>query len=570
MSDRASSQKKFFELLEDYRRELLPIIDENWQNLDPIVREKLERLNNFWCNMHVLVHIAESDNISIDLAEKSHYNNEVPIQNASFKKSSESGTVRTIRTACKALSFGGDAKNGCHKRFMDWLKPWMMEKSLTSVPITRFSHNRFNILHHNAAIIFALREKIREFLRIDGSNSWVLYDLEQDFFLAGCKALGLICKLVTTPLWRLIEKKNVHVFDLNSRYLALVKFLKDACLDIPKFMAGDMTPFADIQVKKDFYYDELVKNSEHDADTEAILNVCLPAMTVLLEERFADQLPGGIYDNPSPELRKATTSVPLHNKFSETVFARTDFLLKNKPNVSMLALESYIMFSFNHTTEWLSKKDPVKQKEILEKSYSQVNEVRKQFITRKNKLSVRRAELLKEKLEKQQELKRKREAERLLITQDIAYYGLWQSDEQVDINLSSYPSATQKKEAIKAQLRFRKTILEQSPPDEDQKIYNFSKAVEEGKRKDLTVDELTANLKLLIKAAINTMQSLPPPVDNLVGQKITHRFDDGIWYSGEVVSQVYELPARTKSLQFKCSSSSKVTMLMGCGDHYAN
>ena len=42
--------------------------------------------------------------------------------------------------------------------------------------------------------------------------------------------------------------------------------------------------------------------------------------------------------------------------YAETVFGLLDHLLKQKPNISTIASEAYIMFLQNKTMEWLCKK----------------------------------------------------------------------------------------------------------------------------------------------------------------------------------------------------------------------
>ena len=420
ISDRASSEKKFGELLEAYRREVLPKVKNDWNELASEVQEKIAKVHFFYCVMHVLVHFAESDNFSIMEAEGAHFNGEISIHDARYSKKTESGTRKLIRTACKAFAFGGDLKAGCHSRFLLWIKPWLKERSLTFT-LTRFSHNRFNILHHNAVIIYGLHEKMKEFLQDDQSNQWVLYDLKQPFFIAGCKALGLVCKLVTTPLWRLLERKH-HIFDMNLKYLELTTFLKDACVNIEEFMCGKMKPFRDIPVKDDYWFHKLIKPSVYDDDCTALLSVMLPALAKLAQERFRDQLPGGTYANPSEELREETESVPVHNKMCETVFARADFLLHNKPNISTIAMESYVMFSFNKTSEWLEGKDKQQQEEIMRESYKEVKHVRERYLKRKKELSERRADMIRLKLQEAEKARLKKEAERLELVQQITYH----------------------------------------------------------------------------------------------------------------------------------------------------
>ena len=52
-------------------------------------------------------------------------------------------------------------------------------------------------------------------------------------------------------------------------------------------------------------------------------------------------------------------------------------------------------------------------------------------------------------------------------------YGLWQSVEDIDSHLRLAKCETQKREALKIQLRFRKTVLQQVYPA-NKDVYKFS------------------------------------------------------------------------------------------------
>ena len=125
---------------------------------------------------------------------------------------------------------------------------------------------------------------------------------------------------------------------MNLKYLQMTTFLKDGCTNIDDFMCGKIKPFDDVPVKEDYWFHELIKPSEYDDDCMALLSVMLPALMKLAQDRFQDQLPGGAYASPTAELREEAAGVPVHNKLCETVFARADFLLHNKPNISTIAM----------------------------------------------------------------------------------------------------------------------------------------------------------------------------------------------------------------------------------------
>ena len=120
---------------------------------------------------------------------------------------------------------------------------------------------------------------------------------------------------------------------------------------------------------------------------------------------------------------------------------------------------------------------------------------------------------------------------------------MWQDIGQVERNLAPYRKKGEKIKALKTQL---KSILEQTPPNKDSTIYNFSVRGSHGKRRDLTVDELKGNVIKLIEAALDLAKSNPPKEDDpvpLSGKKIRHKFEGDCWFSGEVISQVPGYPA---------------------------
>ena len=49
MSDRASAQKSFNSLLEEYRASILPTITANWDYLTTNEKQSMSRMHNFYC-----------------------------------------------------------------------------------------------------------------------------------------------------------------------------------------------------------------------------------------------------------------------------------------------------------------------------------------------------------------------------------------------------------------------------------------------------------------------------------------------------------------------------------------
>ena len=186
----------------------------------------------------------------------------------------EAGTTRLVRSASKAFSAGGDEKSGCYGNFMVFVKPFLKEHGFRSVPLHPFRGNRFNIFFFNAARIYFLQTEMKAFLTKHGAGNKLLKavqkDLEVPEFVAGLKCLGLINKLLTSPLWRTIEDENVSIVDMNVQYMDFVAVIEEASLNVRSFMKGEIgfgTSF-----KKDIIWDKLMEPSEVDGVCEVMLD----------------------------------------------------------------------------------------------------------------------------------------------------------------------------------------------------------------------------------------------------------------------------------------------------------
>ena len=96
--------------------------------------------------------------------------------------------------------------------------------------IVRFKHSRFNLVFGLGNAVFYHHEDISTFLdSVHGTDNNLLkavsLDIKEKLFLCGTKALALISKLITGPLWRMLE----HILTMNQRYKLLVDFFTEGC-----------------------------------------------------------------------------------------------------------------------------------------------------------------------------------------------------------------------------------------------------------------------------------------------------------------------------------------------------
>ena len=267
MSDRAAAQKSFNALLATYRSDILPSVVNNWNSLSNDEQSTMSQMNNFYCGMHLVVNMAEHTSESLKLVER-NFDSQATHAICTVH---ESGTVRLIRTACKAFEKRGDEKSGCPLHFEAYLK----RKEITTKKLIHFRGNRFNVVFANGARVYYLHQHMADFLKSWGTSNRllraVLEDVSSVTYVAGSKTLGLIDKHITGPLWRILES-GIHILDLPPYYSKMKEFV-ETCREesIDTFMTGESTPFSNKYIKKDEVWLALVTPSEHDSIARQML-----------------------------------------------------------------------------------------------------------------------------------------------------------------------------------------------------------------------------------------------------------------------------------------------------------
>lgn len=108
---------------------MLPELMTNWNELSDEDQRSAGSLLNFFCGLHSLVHFAEACNISVAEAEKGFFGDSPPIFDKSFLQLKDAGSTRLIRTACKALSRGGNEKSGRFRDFSNFIDEFLRQNS---------------------------------------------------------------------------------------------------------------------------------------------------------------------------------------------------------------------------------------------------------------------------------------------------------------------------------------------------------------------------------------------------------------------------------------------------------
>ena len=127
---------------------------------------------------------------------------DLQFRNCRISKSGESNTTQTIRAICKAFQNIDQKKAGA-------MAPFAVHLRNSPVKLTAFCGNRFNVLFWNAACVIYYQQHFNSFFEVYGIPNNLLravkeYSNEIEN-IAGCRALGIIGKLVTGSCWRKCE-----------------------------------------------------------------------------------------------------------------------------------------------------------------------------------------------------------------------------------------------------------------------------------------------------------------------------------------------------------------------------
>ena len=104
-------------------------------------------------------------------------------------------------------------------------------------PLATFCGNRFNILFYDAGAVYYLSPSIKSFF----TQVWqmpnqllkaIMTDIGVSKYLSGCRALGLVNKIITAPLWRVMESdsRDTSILDMNRRFETLLACLVLRCV----------------------------------------------------------------------------------------------------------------------------------------------------------------------------------------------------------------------------------------------------------------------------------------------------------------------------------------------------
>jgi len=267
----------------------------NFESLTENEKHDILATGKYSCRLHLLANFGTCSDKA--LFEKTVCDGENP---HSFKKEESSGTYRLIRRAAKALTKRGSDKAGVESYWITYLKG---------------KDEKNNLVYYH-------RNHISEFLDDWPEPNQLLksvgFDIKEKVLFAGCRALGIMDKLVTAPFWQILEADgsildlNEDLNDLNEDLYHIKQKLEQWENDGSCHFSGEEM-FQSAKIKDDHLFAELFKETddvELDAMTQMALELVAGEMLIILERQASQQLPGGQYWEPSKVLQSSFSTVP--------------------------------------------------------------------------------------------------------------------------------------------------------------------------------------------------------------------------------------------------------------------
>lgn len=304
---------------------------------------------SFKCAVHSLLQF--SDVCEKELLKLEH---EFGIKDDKQKK--ESTTLCLLKFVCKLFHKDGSGDPLFTKIYLK------NHHDITDIPILNFRGNRFNTLFYNARGTFYLSEFIKLYLEssklsLNYTQNYIFDHIRSAKILSLCRALGIICYIITEPYWKIAADNENSAIEMNTTYNKIINILETSITD-PTLLLHNKTSLSDkpVPTTKPENSCLFVPSTDYDDLTTVAIKRFSSCLLEKCKILFKDFLPGGQYHNPSESVLQKNKSCPANNISVERVFGHLDQKMRFCPNMSTPAVEGSVMYSVNKTQNWLQEK----------------------------------------------------------------------------------------------------------------------------------------------------------------------------------------------------------------------
>lgn len=426
------------------------------------------KVNSFRCAIHPLDTIAKDSEKRIIEAEKDMV--PLPPNVILFKRRGESDTQALIKNTGKL--FYNDA-TGCCNDLTAYIKenlalPEGESRDLIQSKLYhRFVGNRFHIYFLDAGLVDYYTGCFLEFFEKVHVPTNAMQKTLYDILKSKCRAttfraLGFVGKFITGPWMRFVPTCE-QILDVNLPIQKAVETLSDWSSDASPVMNGTVgAVFDSVSLLKDSVYHHLLKSRGETEDNKCrqLLQDLFITIKAVIVRQMSDQLPGGKFWDPSPELRIQASSCAPDNLSGERCFGTADAYIQRSHNASTNKVEARVMFHKNHTDVWLKEQSPEGRKLKITEVMSETRKRRKVEMERKAVLVEKHKDKMKaarRQLSEKEE--RTRNQMETLFETILECGGLWTNTDQMEREYKNVRTKVKKTGAVKAQLNFRYKYL---------------------------------------------------------------------------------------------------------------
>ena len=400
--------KSYFTQLTEFRCSMLPAVMADYHNLSAEQLSNIVRMHHTFCGLHAIHNLGSTAKETLK-----EFESLAGVEITGTFSKPEARSCQLLWELSKAFTRGHDYQQGGAVHLFEPYLSRIGEKN----HFVSLHGERINVLFVQGAAAYYHRKHVSNYLdecslqqnKLLSSIAAVDVKLYQACF----RALGIFGKLITSPLFRIIEDKSFHIFQLNDMWNEVVKQMEEFSKDSKPLLKEEVVVPGGITVKDDIYHELFKETNDDELDslTENCLRILCCSGAILLRRQLEDQLPGGKYFSPSPEVMNETRNTPKHNIICERDFAQLDRQLKERPQAASIALSGMVCFINNKTPEYMESLSDEEKHKVIERTLLEKKDYIKKYQEMKGKVRQRRIDIIEErkmKIAKQAEKKEQR------------------------------------------------------------------------------------------------------------------------------------------------------------------
>lgn len=461
MGDRASTQVKFGNILQDYRKQILPKI-QGWDTMS--AREKY--LHGLFINVPCFVHcLASATEPVIEALAKQQIKEtgrkDLPLNNPSV--------LVLLKQLTKHFGPRSSAKYSTYKNYV----AYCTSRKLTPVCLPSLKGNRFNVVPAAAARIVAYRDHFIAFTRVYPTEDLKMMrqGLSDPLINAQLLVLALVDVYVTGPLWRL-SKGDISVTETPKFIGELLEWVGHREGNPNLLFQGGIPQFTvptDVHTFK--LDDTMVKLLVAAKPTLLALEAAKLSMNAIagfFRRVFAPFLPGGQYHKLltakgplADRAHAALAATAANNVPSESIFGLADWLLNRAPRSRISRIATDVLMRKNKTMSWLDSLSDGAQDKIIKECMKMGPTLEKNDKADSQKVTEKVCVKMQELAANEKETHEREQKESDRLTLQLLEYGFFHTEEDLDKFMTRDLGYAVTRNVLSLQLKFRKKVMRQ-------------------------------------------------------------------------------------------------------------